>query len=71
MSVTLKQRVEALEQLVAVLQQQQVSDPTGRAWVEDLYGKFAGDPDFARAMMLGRKYRQSLRPRARKAKSKQ
>jgi len=70
MPATLKQRVEALEQIVASLQQQQGPDPTGRAWVDDLYGKFAGDPVFENAMKLGRKYRQSLQPRVRKAKTK-
>lgn len=70
MPVTLKQRVEALEETVARLQQQQESGSSGRAWLDDLYGKFAGDPVFAKAMKLGRKYRQSLRPRIPKAKTK-
>ena len=70
MSVTLKQRVEALEQVVASLQQRQEAGPAGRAWLDDLYGKFAGDPDFENAMKLGHKYRQSLRPRIRNPKPK-
>jgi hypothetical protein len=70
MSATLRQRVEALEKLVASLQQQQGPGPAGRAWLDDLYGKFAGDPDFETAMKLGRKYRKSLRPRVRKARPK-
>jgi hypothetical protein len=68
MSVTLEQRVEALEHLVARLQERQERDASGRAWLDDLYGKFAGDPDFEKAMKLGRKYRRSLRPRARNSK---
>ncbi len=71
MPVTLRQRVAVLEQLVANLQRQQEPDPTGRAWIDDLYGKFAGDPDFEKAMKLGRKYRRSLRPRVRTGKTKQ
>jgi hypothetical protein len=39
---------------------------SGREWVDELSGKFAGDPVFARAAKLGRKYRQSLRPRGKK-----
>jgi hypothetical protein len=70
MSVNLKQRVAALEQSVAGLQQRQETNRSARAWLDDLYGKFAGDPIFARAMKLGRKYRQSLRPRIPKAKPK-
>jgi hypothetical protein len=69
MAVTLEQRVEALERVVASLQQQ-AAEPAGRAWLDDLYGRFAGDPDFEKAMKLGRKYRQSLRPHARRAKPK-
>jgi hypothetical protein len=69
MSANLEQRVAALERQVALLRQgYESSAPAGRAWLDDLYGKFAGDPIFDQAMKLGRKYRQSLRPRARKSK---
>jgi hypothetical protein len=70
MSMDLEKRVAALEQRVAGLQRQQESSATGRAWLDDLYGKFAGDPVFDRAMKLGRKYRKSLRARPRKTKAK-
>jgi hypothetical protein len=71
MSVDLEHRVAALEGQVASLQKRQKSNaPNGQVWLEDLYGKFAGDPIFEQAMKLGRKYRKSLRPRARKTKSK-
>jgi hypothetical protein len=40
-----------------------------KAWLDDLYGKFADDPIFDQAMKLGRNYRKSLRPGARKPKS--
>jgi hypothetical protein len=61
MSIKLEKRIAALERQVAKLQQQQLSKPSaGRAWLDDLYGKFAGDPVFANAMKLGREYRKSL-----------
>ena len=72
MSVDLEHRVAALEGQVASLQKRQkLNAPAGKAWLDDLYGKFAGDPIFQQAMKLGRKYRKSLRPRARKSKPKQ
>ena len=69
MASNLEKRVAALEQKVAQLQKHQQQElPSGREWLDDLYGKFAHDPIFERAMKLGRKYRQSLRPRASKSK---
>ena len=56
---------------LALLQQRQgLRTAASRAWVDDLYGKFAGDPLFAQAMKLGRRYRKSKLGRtvARKAK---
>src|SRR5439155_24994507 len=38
-------------------------DKTSKHWVDTVYGAFANDPDFLEAMRLGRKYRESLRPR--------
>ena len=71
MLTKLATRVAVLEQQVARLQKRQkLNGPAGREWVDDLYGKFAGDSVFEKAMKLGRKYRQSLRPRPRKGKSK-
>jgi len=71
MSVNLEKRVAALERQVARLhQRQEANGPAGRAWLNDLYGRFAGDPIFEQTMKLGRNYRQSLRPPARKAKPK-
>lgn len=37
--------------------------PAGREWLDDVYGKFAGDSIFEEAMEIGRKYRKSLRAR--------
>ena len=71
MPADLENRVIVLEKQVARLQRRQGATPqAGRTWLDDLYGKFAGDPIFQQAMKLGRKYRKSLRPRARKVKSK-
>ena len=71
MAVSLEQRIEALEQQVAILQRQQKPiAPAGREWLEDLYGAFAGDAVFERAMKLGRAYRKSTLPGARKAKAR-
>lgn len=67
MPTKLEQRVADLEKRVAALQQTQMADSNGRAWLDDLYGRFANDPVFEHAMGLGREYRLSLRPRAGKS----
>jgi hypothetical protein len=70
MSAALEKRVAALEKEVARLQAQAGTRPAGRDWVDDLYGKFANDPVFDKAMKLGQQYRESLRPRPRGRESK-
>ena len=70
MSLSLEKRVAALEKEMAVMRRHSATKPAGREWVDDLYGKFAGDPLFAHAMKLGTKYRQSLRPNSRNGKTK-
>ena len=37
-------------------------------WWKQIRGSFANDPAFLEAMRLGRQYRESLRPKARKGK---
>jgi hypothetical protein len=69
MAASLKDRVAALEKEVARLRQEK-ADGTGREWLNDLYGRFAGDPVFEEAMKLGRKYRKSQVPRNGKSRSK-
>ena len=69
MAATLEQRVKSLEKQIAELRRQSKANGSGgREWLGDLYGKFAGDPIFEKAMKLGRQYRLSLRPGASKAK---
>jgi hypothetical protein len=69
MAANLEQRIAVLEQQVAALQHQQtLRAPTGREWLDDLYGAFAGDPVFKQAMNMGRQYRNSTRPGSRKRK---
>lgn len=40
-----------------------------RPWWEEVAGAFAGDPLYAEAMRLGRKYRASTRPKTRKRRN--
>jgi hypothetical protein len=70
MSVTLEERVAKLEKQVAELQQKNSPDSGRPAWLDYIKGRFADDPIFDKAMELGRKYRESQRPRGRKTKSK-
>ena len=58
----LESRVEALEAELARLKEQ-LSAPV--RWWEDI-GTFANDPVYEQAMKLGRAYRRSLRPVAKK-----
>jgi hypothetical protein len=69
MALNLEQRVSLLEEQVATLQRLLKGEAaTSRAWVDDIYGRFADDPLFEQAMKLGRKYRRWLRARADKKK---
>ncbi len=57
-------RVAALEVEVARLKKKLNID--SRPWTEKITGAFANDPAFDEAMRLGRKYRESLRPKPKK-----
>jgi len=70
MSVSLEKRVAALEEQIAEMRRRGPASSNSREWLDDLYGKFAGDEVFDRAMKLGAKYRNSLRPGRRKNKTK-
>ena len=64
-------RVAALEAEVARLKQQLESPAQSKGhWVDKVYGAFADDPDFLEAMRLGRKFRESLRPKPPRAAKK-
>jgi hypothetical protein len=63
-TVTVEDRIAALEAEVAQLK---VKIDSADPWKEVVWGAFADDPAFEEAMRLGRKYRESLRPKARKA----
>ncbi len=64
----LEKRVSELEAEVARLKTGSQQD--NRPWWEKIYGTFANDPHYEEAMELGRKYRESFRPKSRKKKKK-
>ncbi len=60
----LEKRVRALEDEVARLRWRlRGQGDDDRPWWEQIAGTFKGDRAFMEAMKLGRKYRESLRPR--------
>ena len=64
----IEKRLKVIEEELARLKEQikRISDkPAKRGW-RATYGSFAGDPLHAEAMRLGRKYRESTRPKSRK-----
>lgn len=67
---SLERRVAALEAEVAELKKKVngAADAQQEHWVEKWYGAFEGSQAFKEAMELGRKYRESLRPKPRKRK---
>jgi hypothetical protein len=68
-SVTLEDRVRALEAEVARLKiRLEASTKNSRDWLDKIWRSFANDPIYDEAMRLGRKYRESLRPKPKKAR---
>lgn len=61
-------RVTALEEKFSAFEQSVEKDKSN--WTDKIFGSFENDPDFDAAMELGRKYRESLRPKPAKAKAK-
>lgn len=65
----LTKRVEALEKALKELQAKVATVPQPEApWWETQAGRFKDDPVFDEIVRLGRKYRESLRPKPRKVK---
>lgn len=67
-SVSLESRVAALETEVFLLRQQ-LKTQKNDTW-KRIIGSFANDPLYEEAMKLGRQYRESLRPRAKRPKKR-
>ncbi len=62
----IESRVAVLEAKVEQLQRKlEAVVPDAKPWWEHIVGAFADDPAFEEAMRLGRKYRESLRPKPR------
>ncbi len=57
-------RLTAIETELASLKKQvQLNKETKPDWLDSVWGSFANDPMYDEAMELGRKYRESLRPK--------
>lgn len=58
-----ERRMAAFEAEIANLKPQQtMGNHTGDDWLHSIYGSFVNDPDYNKAMELGRKYRESQWP---------
>ena len=67
----LEQRLAVVEAEVAKLKKANGAKPDDdKPWWEKIYGSFEGNPHYKEAMELGRKYRESFRPKPRKKKRK-
>ncbi len=66
----LEKRLESLEREMKEVRQR-LGQPASSEipWWEKIAGTFANDPDYDKAMELGRKYRESLRPKTFRKKS--
>jgi hypothetical protein len=69
-TMKLKDRVAALETEVARLKEIVGNSKAKKPWWKEIVGAFRGDPAFLEAMRLGREYRESLRPKARKPRKR-
>lgn len=74
-SAQIEERLVALETEVALLRSRLGEGATPAAestgdlpWWEKIAGRFENDPDYDRAMELGRAYRESLRPKPSKSR---
>ncbi len=66
----LEKRIAALEQELAVLRRKVERNDAATPWWDRIAGTFAHDPIYEEAMKLGRKYRESLRPKKRPSRKK-
>jgi hypothetical protein len=67
----LERRLTVLEAELAEIKKKLGGDKaTGHVWLDQIYGSFANDPEYEEAMRLGRKYRDSLRPKDQKRKKR-
>jgi hypothetical protein len=69
-SSQLEQRVADLEAEVATLKRKLEKLDRTTPWWEQIAGTFENDPIYDQAMQLGRKYRQSLRPKTASRRTK-
>lgn len=69
----LEARIASLENELKLLKDSlrsgQSATTERRDWIDDIWGSFANNPDYDKAMELGRKYRESLRPKPAKKRS--
>jgi hypothetical protein len=66
----IEQRLRKLEAELAELRAKvNRSDTDNRQWWEEIAETFADDPAFDEAMKLGRKYRESLKPKRKKRRN--
>ncbi len=64
LETNMAERVATLEAEIAGLKEKLNKLPADEVpWWEKTWGMFANDPDYDAAMELGRKYRESLRPK--------
>jgi hypothetical protein len=64
LETVMAERVTTLEAEIASLKERFAKPPADEVpWWEKTWGMFANDPDYDAAMELGRKYRESLRPK--------
>ena len=66
----IEQRLAALESEVARLKQQLSNSEPKKTWLDQIYGSFANDPIYEKAMKYGRQYRESLRPKKKPKKKR-
>lgn len=69
-SSSIERRVAALEKELAALRSKIEVTDAAIPWWERIAGTFAHDPVYEKAMMLGRKYRESLRPKKQPGRKK-